>query len=211
MKFNKLFIVMIVMLALVMGSVFANGQSEEKSAPAPAAEVTTTEAVAVDEAAAGFEEFPLGDDVELAPYMNVAGVWFQPVIMEPLGESGLTKDESNFHIEADISALETNGMGFGKGDWVPYLTVNYEIIDQATGKTAVEGTFMPMSASDGPHYGANIALDKAGTYTVRFTILSPENNGYLLHVDKETGVEGRGWTQPLVAEFKDWDYIPQEW
>ncbi len=210
MKTNKVLVVMLLMMALVLGSVFANGQAEEKKSE-PAKTEAAPAAVEVSEDAAGFEEFPLGDDVELAPYMNVAGVWFQPVIMEPLGKSGLTKDESNFHVEADISALDTNGMGFGKGDWIPYLTVNYEIIDQATGKVVVEGSFMPMSASDGPHYGANVALDKAGTYTVRFTIFSPETNGYLLHVDKETGVEGRGWKKPLVAEFKDWDYIPQEW
>jgi uncharacterized protein involved in high-affinity Fe2+ transport len=70
---------------------------------------------------------------------------------------------------------------------------------------------MPMNASDGPHYGANIKLGEAGKYTVRFIIESPtEAYGYLLHIDKETGVEGRFWTTPLEVEW-DFDYTPHTW
>ncbi|MDR1028262.1 MAG: iron transporter [Clostridiales Family XIII bacterium] len=157
--------------------------------------------------AAGFEEFPIGDDIEVGP-LNVAGVYFQPVDMEPAGGS-LAAAESDFHIEADISALE-NDLGYGVGDFVPWLTVDYEITD-ADGNIAAEGTFMPMSASDGPHYGANISLGgKAGTYDVKFSIKNPESQGYLLHVDKTTGVEGRFWTEPLVAEWQ-FDFVPREW
>jgi uncharacterized protein involved in high-affinity Fe2+ transport len=156
---------------------------------------------------AGFEEFPIGDDIELGP-LNVAGVYFQPVDMEPAGSS-LSAAESDFHIEADISAL-ANDLGYGVGDFVPWLTVDYEITDES-GNMAAEGTFMPMSASDGPHYGANISLGgQAGTYGVKFIIKNPEVNGYLLHVDQATGVEGRFWTEPLVAEW-DFDFVPREW
>jgi uncharacterized protein involved in high-affinity Fe2+ transport len=156
---------------------------------------------------AGFEEFPIGDDRECGP-LNVAGVYFQPVDMEPSGNS-LPASESDFHIEADISALP-NDLGYGVGDFVPNLTVNYEITD-ADGQMAAEGAFMPMSASDGPHYGANVSLGgKAGTYHVLFSIESPEAQGYLLHTDKTTGVEGRFWTEPLVAEW-DFDFVPREW
>jgi uncharacterized protein involved in high-affinity Fe2+ transport len=87
--------------------------------------------------------------------------------------------------------------------------VDYNITD-STGAVAAEGTFMPMSASDGPHYGANIKLGDAGTYKVKFIIKSPEDNGYLLHTDAETGVTGKFWTEPLVAEW-DFDYTPIEW
>ncbi|MDR2132063.1 MAG: iron transporter [Clostridiales Family XIII bacterium] len=157
--------------------------------------------------AAGFEEFPIGDDIELGP-LNVAGVYFQPVDMEPAGNS-LPASESDFHIEADISALE-NDLGYGVGSFVPNLTVNYEIADE-TGTIVSEGAFMPMSASDGPHYGANVSLGgKAGTYKIKFIIESPEAQGYLLHTDQETGVEGRFWTEPLVAEW-DFDFVPREW
>jgi uncharacterized protein involved in high-affinity Fe2+ transport len=146
---------------------------------------------------AGFEEFPLGDDHELFP-LNVAGVYFQAVDMLP-ASAGLSAAESDIHIEADISAMEGNRLGYGVGDFVPNLTVNYEM-SQANG-WHIEGTFMPMSASDGPHYGANVKLNGPGEYKVRFLIQNPEAQGYVLHVDEATGVPGRFWGQPLVAEW----------
>ncbi|MDR0435010.1 MAG: iron transporter [Gracilibacteraceae bacterium] len=155
---------------------------------------------------AGFEEFPIGDDIELGP-LNVAGVYFQPVDMEPAGNS-LAASESDMHMEADISALAGNTLGYGAGDFVPYLTVNYEL--EAEDGTVSEGSFMPMSASDGPHYGANIKFPAAGTYTVRFIIENPEAQGYLLHVDPTTGVDGRFWNEPLVAEW-EFDFVPRSW
>jgi uncharacterized protein involved in high-affinity Fe2+ transport len=154
---------------------------------------------------AGFEEFPLGDDIELGP-LNVAGVYFQPVDMEPAGNS-LAAADSDAHIEADISALP-NDLGYGVGDFVPNLTVKYEIEDESG--AVQEGTFMPMSASDGPHYGANVKFGPVGTYTIRFIIDSPEAQGYLLHVDKTTGVEGRFWTEPLVAEW-EFNWTGRKW
>ncbi|MDR1015291.1 MAG: iron transporter [Coriobacteriales bacterium] len=157
--------------------------------------------------AGGFEEYPIGDDLVLGP-LNVAGVYFQPVDMEPAGNS-LPAAESDMHIEADISAAEGTELGYGVGDFVPNLTVNYEIED-ADGNVQ-EGAFMPMSASDGPHYGANVKIGPAGTYKVRFIIESPEEQGYLLHTDAETGVEGKFWTTPLVAEWEEFDWVPREW
>lgn len=155
---------------------------------------------------AGFEEFPLGDDVEVGP-LNVAGVYFQPVDMLPAGSS-LAAADADMHLEADISALEGNNLGYGVGDFVPYLNVKYELVKE-DGKV-IKGNFMPMSASDGPHYGANVKFDGAGKYKVRFIIDNPESQGYLLHVDKETGVEGRFWKEPLVAEW-DFNFVPRKW
>ncbi|MDR0433085.1 MAG: iron transporter [Bifidobacteriaceae bacterium] len=155
---------------------------------------------------AGFEEFPVGDPLSLPP-LEVAAVYFQPVDMEPAG-MGLAAADSDLHIEADISAGE-NELGYGVGDFIPNLTVDYSIVAE-DGTEASAGTFMPMNASDGPHYGANIALPDAGTYKVTFTIYSPEKAGHLLHVDEATGVKGRFWTEPIVAEW-DWDYVPREW
>lgn len=120
----------------------------------------------------------------------------------------------NLHLECDVSAME-NKLGYELGSWVPYMTIDFEVVNEATEKTAAEGSFMVMAASDGPHYGANIALPEAGTYTVRFTFHSPAENGYLVHSDAETGpgglledVWGNG---PLKLEYKGWNYIPQEW
>ena len=156
----------------------------------------------------GFEEFPLGDDIEVGP-LNVAGVYFQPVDMEPADMAGLSSAEADIHLEADVSALPSNDLGFGAGDWVPGLTVDYEITDPSA--KVNKGTLMPMNASDGPHYGANIKLGEAGRYKVKFIIRSPEENGYLLHVDAVTGVSSRFWERPLEVEWDDFAYMPREW
>ena len=151
---------------------------------------------------AGFEEQPLGDDVHVGPLV-VGGVYFQPVEMEP--QVGTPAAESSMHIEADIAAAADNKLGYGAGDFVPGLTVDYAIKDKS-GNVVQEGTLMPMNASDGPHYGLNLPKLDAGTYDVSFMIKPP--SVWLLHTDKTTGVEGRFWTEPLVAEFPDWQWDP---
>ncbi|MDO4322911.1 MAG: iron transporter [Lachnospiraceae bacterium] len=173
-----------------------------------AAAMTICSAMPVMAEEAGFEEFPIGEEQDV-DVLHVAAVYFQPVPMEPAAEAGLTVEESNLHIEADISANE-NELGFGVGDWVPYLSVDYKVI-ASSGDIAAEGTFMPMSASDGPHYGANILLEEADTYTLTFTIHNPSENGYLLHIDEETGVPGKFWSEPIEVTFENWEYVPQEW
>jgi uncharacterized protein involved in high-affinity Fe2+ transport len=157
--------------------------------------------------AAGFEEFPLGDDQDVGP-LHIAGVYFQPVDMLPAGAGGLAAAESDMHLEADISANENNNLGYGAGDFVPNLTVRYKA--QKEGGKLIEGTFMPMSASDGPHYGNNVKLDGAGKYKITFIIENPSKQNYLLHVDKTTGVEGRFWDKPIEVSW-DFDYVPRQW
>ncbi|MDR2738536.1 MAG: iron transporter [Treponema sp.] len=183
-------LMVLLLIAACAGLSFAGGQ---QGGTRPESTVNPGEA-------AGFEEFPLGDDFELGP-LNVAGVYFQPVDMLP-ASAGLPASQSDMHIEADISAAE-NDLGYGVGDFVPNLTVLYEVTKLSTGEK-VEGTFMPMNASDGPHYGANIKLPGtggAGEYKVRFTIQNPEAQGFVLHTDAATGVPGRFWGAPLVAEW----------
>ncbi|MDR1510400.1 MAG: iron transporter [Synergistaceae bacterium] len=158
--------------------------------------------------AVGFEEFPIGDDQVVGP-LNIAGVYFQPVDMEPAGLGGIPKSQADMHLEADISAAEGNDLGYGVGDFVPNLTVRYSAQKKGSDKI-IEGAFMPMSASDGPHYGNNVKLDGAGTYKITFIIENPEKQSYLLHVDKETGVPGRFWKEPIVVSW-DFDYIPRNW
>ena len=156
----------------------------------------------------GFEEFPIGDDKEVGP-LNVGMVYFQPVDMEPQG-MGLSAAESSFHLEADIHALANNNLGYAKGEFVPDLTVTYEIINKSNGETAASGTFMQMNADDGPHYGGNVKLDQADSYTVKLTIASPSERAWSLHFYKETGVKGKFWTTPLEVSY-DWDYTPMQW
>ena len=130
---------------------------------------------------------------------------------------GLKAADASFHLEADIHANQKGTeLGYGKGDFVPDLTVNYTIIDKSTGKeveggTATSGTFMQMNASDGPHYGANVKLDKAGTYQLKLSIESPASKGWMLHVDPETGVKGHFWTESIEVTFDNWDYTPRQW
>jgi uncharacterized protein involved in high-affinity Fe2+ transport len=189
----KKIVLLLLVMSVSVGFAFAGGQQQgtrPQSAIAPGEE-------------AGFTEYPVGDDIELFP-LNVAGVYFQPVDMVP-ASAGLAASQADIHIEADISAMEGNDLGYGAGDFIPYLTVDYEI-SKTDGSWKSEGTFMPMSASDGPHYGANVKLGDQkggdlGEYKVRFIVKNPELLGYVLHVDSETGVPGRFWNQPLVAEW----------
>ena len=177
----------------------SSSSSETPAGPAPASADPAAPAPGED---AGFEEQPLGDDVTVGP-LKVGGVYFQPVDMEP--EVGTPAADSSMHLEADIHAVKDNNLGFGTDDFVPGLTVDYSIKDKS-GNAVQEGTLMPMNASDGPHYGLNLPKLDAGTYDVTFTIKPP--SGWLLHTDKTTGVEGRFWTEPLVAEFPDWQWDP---
>ena len=159
--------------------------------------------------AAGFTEIPIFED-EKVEFINVSAVYFQPVPMAP-GQETIDK-ENEIHLEADVSALE-NKLGYGTGDWVPYLTIDYLVSDK-DGKEVAKGTFMPMSASDGPHYGANIKMGESGSYKLKFTIHSPAEKGYLIHSDAETGpgavLEDYFKDGNLTVE-KDWDYVKQSW
>ena len=156
-----------------------------------------------------FEEIPIWEDEEVA-FLNVSAVYFQPVPMAPDQED---IEGFDLHLECDVSAME-NTLGYELGSWVPYMTIDFEVINEETEETAAEGSFMVMAASDGPHYGANIALPEAGTYTVRFTFHSPAENGYLVHSDAETGPGGLFDEYfadgNLTVEYEGWDYTPME-
>ena len=177
-----------------------------------AAEETSKEAkesAAAPAVGGGFEEFPIGDEKEVGPLV-VSGVYFQPVDMEPAGNS-IPKAEADAHIEADITAsAEGATLGYGKGDFVPWLKVKAYLQKEGSDKVQ-EIAFMPMNASDGPHYGANIKFeDGVGKYKVKFEIAAPGNE-YLLHTDPETGVTGRFWTEPLVVEWDDFEWNGPQW
>ena len=94
--------------------------------------------------------------------------------------------------------------------FVPWLKVKAYLQKEGSDKVQ-EVAFMPMNASDGPHYGANIKFeDGVGKYKVKFEISAPGNE-YLLHTDPETGVTGRFWTEPLVAEWNDFEWNGPQW
>ncbi|AQW80430.1 iron transporter [Campylobacter pinnipediorum] len=131
-------------------------------------------------------EFPIGEPVEING-MEIAAVYLQPVDMEPKGMD-LAPSQADIHLEADIHAIKGNKNGFGEGEWMPYLKIAYELKNLDNGKMK-KGTFMPMVASDGPHYGANLKMDAGiGNYELKFHIDNPEKQGFGRHADKETGV-----------------------
>lgn len=143
-----------------------------------------------------FQEYPAGEPVKMNA-MEIAAVYLQPIDMEPRG-MGLSAKDADIHLEADIHAIEGNKNGFGVGEWIPYLTIAYTLINEDTGAEQ-KGTFMPMIASDGPHYGANIKMMGAANYKVIYRIDPPSRAGMHRHVDPETGVGY--WWKPFDVSF----------
>jgi hypothetical protein len=137
----------------------------------------------------------------------MAMVYFQPVDMAPVDQA-TAKENTDLHIEVDLTANE-NGYAFPVDQWVPYLTIDF-VIKDTEGKEVTSGSMMPMAASDGPHYGNNIKLAD-GEYSITLYIKSPAENGYLLHVDSETGVDAKDgfWTEPLEATWTGWKFVKQ--
>ncbi len=161
----------------------------------------------------GFAEIQIGDEKIVGPY-KVAAVYFQAVDMIPAGKNP-TKEESDMHLEADIHLTKESAAMYGFGNdeaWPAYLTVKYDVLDK-DGNSVAQGSFMPMNADDGPHYGTNVkkGLLKVGTYKLKLTIEAPTD--YLLHVDAETGVPAK---EKAVEFFKtqnvefDWNYTGEQ-
>ena len=153
----------------------------------------------------GFTEVEIFSGVEEA-FLNLNAVYFQPVDMT----GGYKAEDYDCHLELDVSALE-NGLGYGTGDWVPYLTVEYKVVKNDAPDTVVdEGTFMPMAASDGPHYGANIKMAGDGLYTVTFTVKFPDSSTYLIHTD-ETGPEVHEFPDAIEYTYAEWMFTDGAW
>ena len=145
---------------------------------------------------AGAAEIKIGEEIERYG-MAIGAVYLQPVMMEPMLPG--MHEPADIHLEADIRAVKDNKNGFGPGDWIPYLSITYRIAK--TGSPWVSsGAFMPMVASDGPHYGANVKLDGPGKYKLIYRIQPPPYQGLYRHTDKETGVAE--WWAPLDVEWE---------
>ena len=136
-------------------------------------------------------EVAIGEPAEMNG-MEIAAVYLQPIDMEPKGID-LAPSQADIHLEADIHALKGNPNGFGEGEWIPYLKIAYTLKNTDNGKIK-KGTFMPMVAADGPHYGANVKMDAGiGNYELTFHIDNPQSQGFGRHADKATGV-GKWWS-----------------
>lgn len=151
----------------------------------------------------GFTEVTIFEGVK-KEFLNLNAVYFQPVDMT----GGVNAEDYDCHLELDVSALENN-YGYGVGDWVPYLTVEYLVAQNGT--TVTSGTFMPMAASDGPHYGQNISLNGDGLYSVTFTIKFPDTSSvYLIHTD-ETGPNASTFPDTIVYTYDSWKFVDGAW
>ena len=212
-KITALLLALVMVFALVAcGSSDAGSTTpaQESTTAAPAQESTTatTQTAEAADPEGGFEEIEIWADEEVG-FLNVNGVYFQPV---PMSGGFENYEDYNLHFEADVSALP-NDLGYGVGDWVPYMKVDYELTGKNSG-TVISGTFMPMNADDGNHYGNNLKMDVADTYSVKLTFHSPAESGFLIHLDDETGPGGSfdDFSWPLVLQLDDvWDYTPMEW
>ena len=69
---------------------------------------------------------------------------------------------------------------------------------------------MPMAASDGPHYGANIKMDGDGLYTVTFTVKFPDSSTYLIHTDN-TGPDTHAFPNAIVYTYDKWQFTKGAW
>ncbi len=157
-------------------------------------------------AAAPFREFPIGEPV-VKNHMQIIAVYLPPVKMDhdmsahAHGAEHLMKPTAGhpIHLEADIHAESANPNGFGRGDWIPYLSVKYHLT-HVKSKKEIKGTFMPMVAKDGAHYGATVTLPEKGRYKLRYEITPPSKNGFGRHTDPVTGVAP--WWEPFTVEFE---------
>lgn len=150
-------------------------------------------------------EYPIGTPHQRHG-MEIGAVYLQPVDMDgAAGQPMRPARQADIHIEADVRALENNPNGFPAGQWIPYLRVRYEIAKKGAGKP-ITGDFVPMVASDGPHYGDNVKLMGPGKYTVKYQIYppghadNPEGRHFHRHTDRLTGV--RPWFEPFTVEYE---------
>lgn len=206
---KKVLVLMLIGL-LIIGVVAGCGTTKKEGVNKESAQTGQKDSVAPEAGKPGSREYPIGDEIDVSEAgLKVAAVYLKPVVMEPAQKAGLKADQSDIHLEADISALENNPLGFGAGEFVPYLTVKYKLIHKDSGKSQ-EGSFMPMNASDGSHYGANIKMMGAGTYKLTYLIDSPEKQDFLIHTDKDTGVQGTFWKKPIELTW-EFPYVPRKW
>jgi periplasmic iron binding protein len=129
--------------------------------------------------------------------MEIVANYLVGVEMAPM-LPGMAMGADVIHLEADVHATADNAYGYPDGAWVGYLTIGYTIEKSGTDWKS-SGTLRPMQAKDGPHYADNVKMDGPGTYRVDYTFTPPEANGFLRHVDKETGVPA--WWTPFSQTF----------
>lgn len=116
-------------------------------------------------------------------------------------QAGAHATTGDLHLEADIRASADNDWGFPEGVWIPYLTIDW-VLEKKGSDWSKTGTFLPMAASEGPHYGDNLELDGPGKYIATYRISPPDPSVFPRHFDKETGVSE--WWAPFEVS---WEFV----
>ena len=147
--------------------------------------------------AASAREYPIGGPV-YQDDMEIASSYLVGVQMAPM-PPGMAMGADAVHLETDVHATADNKWGFSDGEWIPYLTITYALTKDGDPAYRQIGHLAPMSAKDGAHYANNVKMDGPGTYKVVLRYESPQSNGYLHHVDKETGIPE--WWSPFSETF----------
>lgn len=149
-------------------------------------------------------EFYVGEPIE-RDGMQIVPNYLTGVVMEgheahagSVGEVGGAP--ARVHLEADVHALRNNPQGIPEEAWVPYLTIGYRL-EKVGGAAAKpqEGRLQPMTATDGPHYAQDVAMDGPGTYRLTYRFEPPSVNGFGRHVDRATGVPA--WWPPFETTW----------
>lgn len=141
-------------------------------------------------------EYPVGGPVQFHD-MEIASSYLVGIEMAPM-PADMPMGDDVVHLETDVHATADNQWGFPEGAWVPYLKIGYVLTKKGSSWKA-EGAMRSMTAKDGPHYANNVKMDGPGVYNVALTYGSPEESGFLHHVDKETGTPG--FWQPFTKTF----------
>jgi uncharacterized protein involved in high-affinity Fe2+ transport len=141
---------------------------------------------------AGAREYFVGGPVQKND-MEIVANYLVGIEMTPILPN-MAHGPDVIHLEADVHATADNIYGYPDGAWVAYLTIAYTIEKHGSNWRA-SGALKPMTAKDGPHYADNVRMNGPGTYKVTYQFRPPEVNGFLRHVDKETGVPA--WWQPF--------------
>jgi hypothetical protein len=180
-----------------VGAILLTNLEWRPSAPRPVSASSGTDSSSKPRlSAAGFREYPIGEEQE-QNQLRVRAVWLPSVEVD--GMKVLTGTDV-IHLEADIHATRGNPMGLD--EFVPYLVVTYTI-KPVSGGPALTGPMEPMVASDGLHYGASIRMPGPGHYRLSYHIEPPSKGGLGRHSDPITGVPP--WWAPFDLTF-DWNY-----
>lgn len=130
------------------------------------------------------------------------GIQFSPAYLTGIEmdrhPAGMAMDKDAIHVEIDIHAAKGETHGFPEDAWIPYLPVDLTL--EKVGGTYKESKVLaPMEANDGPHYANNFAMAGPGEYKATYVVGPPSANGFIRHVDKETGVPD--WWTPITLAW----------